>query len=210
MKRKLVSVFFLMTLCSTSARAALTNEEMDCLFNWAERSYTQLLVPAAVPSQTLGPYYFRHYVSTQNFLGVNTSNQHVVYLAPSMGAPADLGEATPFVTAAGCTATTVLPPSSTNYAGTWTWSYGTGSAFSVQFVVTQDGDNLTARIPLTGQYFVGKLNGTTAVFTEADSMATAQATVTLVSNNAADLKMDSCAPALMCMVPAGSVIRLTR
>ena len=136
MKRKLVSVFFLMTLCSTSARAALTNEEMDCLFNWAERSYAQLFSPAAAPSQTLAPYYFRYYAGTRTYLGVNKSNQHVVYLAPSMGAPADLGDAAPFATTAGCTAATVPPPSSANYAGTWTWSYGTGSAFSVQFVVT--------------------------------------------------------------------------
>lgn len=103
----------------------------------------------------------------------------------------------------------VTSPQPTNYAGTWT---GPSGGYSFQYIVTQNGNSLTARIPLTGQYFTGQLNGTTAVFTEADSIGQGQATATLVSTNTVDLRIDSCSPSpgYMCVWPAGTVIRLTR
>lgn len=183
----------------------MTNEETDCLFSWAERTYAQLFSPLQAPSLTLGKYYYRYYSGTGNYLGVDTETQHAVFL--SGDALLDLGDVAPFVVISGCGASSTLPQT-TSYAGTWTWS--AGAYYSIQFVLTQDGNSLTAQIPSVGQHFSGTLSGTTAVFTEDDGKATAQATVTLVSSNAADLRMDSCTPALMCLMPAGMVIRLTR
>ncbi|MBS4095654.1 MAG: hypothetical protein KGZ83_02310 [Sulfuricella sp.] len=206
MFKKLFLVFFPILSLSGSAQAAATNEEMDCLFNWAERSYAQLFSPAQAPSQALGAYYYRYYSATNAYLGVDKDQQHAVLLFG--GAMQDLGDVAPFIASAGCGASSSTGTQGMSYAGTWTWS--AGAYYTVQFVLTQNGNDLTAQIPATGQHFTGKLDGTTAVFVEDDGKATAQATVTAVSANAVDLKMDSCAPALMCMLPAGSVVRLTR
>lgn len=210
MFKKLLAVLFPLLMLPQSSQAAVTNEEMDCLFNWAERSYAQLFSPAQAPSNETGPYYYRFYSGTNAYLGVDKNSQHAVFLAG--GAMQDLGDVAPFISAAGCgsssSSTTTTPATGASYAGTWTWS--AGAYYSVQFVLTQSGSDLTATIPSTGQHFTGKLSGTTAVFTEDDGKATAQATVTLVSTNAVDLRMDSCSPTLMCMLQAGTVIRLTR
>lgn len=189
---------------SGTAQAGASASDMDCLFNWAEKNYSQLFSPAGAASQSTGPYYYRQYGST--YLGVNQDNQHAVLLTG--GAMSDLGDVAPFLATAGCAATPVTPvtPGTTSYAGTWTWS--AGAYYSVQFVLTQNGNDLTATIPSTKQHFTGKLNGNSAVFTEDDGTASAQATVTLVSANAVDLKMDSCSG--MCLLQPGNVIRLTR
>lgn len=206
MFKKWLFVVFPLVFFSGSAQAAATNEEMDCLFNWAERTYGQLFAPAPAPSQTYPPYYYRYYAGTSAYLGVDNNSQHVVFLYGGGGLQ-DLGDVAPFIAGAGCSASSASTQTM-SYAGTWTWS--AGAYYSVQFILTQNGSDLTAEIPSTGQHFTGKLSGTTAVFTEDDGKATAQATATLVSSNAVDLRMDSCAPALMCMLQPGQTIRLTK
>lgn len=205
MTKKLAFVIFPLLLFSSLSRADVTNQEMDCLFSWAETTYPQLLSPLPAPSLTLGKYYYRYYSVTDNYLGVDTETQRGVFL--SAGTLLDLGDVAPLVAFLACSGSSTLPQT-TSYAGTWTWSGG--DYYSIQVVLTQDGNRLTAQIPSVDQHFSGELKGTTAVFTEDDGKATAQATVTLVSANAADLRMDSCTPALMCLMPAGMVIRLTR
>lgn len=74
--------------------------QADCLFNWAERTYPGLLAPAAA-SITAGPWYFRYYSATGWYLGINSGNDHVYYLAPG-GAPVDLGVKTGWFATAGC------------------------------------------------------------------------------------------------------------
>ncbi len=203
MFKKLIFVAFPLMLMTPAAQAGVSDTELDCLFNWAERTYSQLFAPAPAASQAAGAYYFRRYDATNTYLGIDKDTQHVVYL-PASGR-IDLGDVAPFVASAGCSAST--PASSTSYAGTWTWS--AGAYYSVQFVLTQDGNTLTAKIPSTNQHFTGKLSSpTTAVFTEDDGIAAAQATVTLISANSASLRMDSCTG--MCMLQAGSVITLSR
>ncbi len=204
MIKKWLCAAFPLVLFSASSPAA-TNQEMDCLFNWAETTYGQLFAPAQAPSQAVSTYYFRYYSGTNAYLGVDTATQHAVFLYGSGGLQ-DLGDVAPFIAASGCGASTATQTMS--YAGTWTWS--AGAYYSVQFVLTQSGTDLTAEIPSTGQHFTGKLSGTTAVFNEDDGKATAQATVTLVSSNTVDLRMDSCAPTLMCMLQPGQTIRLTK
>ena len=51
------------------------NTQSDLLFNWAEVQYPHFFSPAIQPSQTADIWYFRHYPTTNNYLGVNTSDE---------------------------------------------------------------------------------------------------------------------------------------
>jgi predicted outer membrane repeat protein len=48
----------------------------DCLFNWAERVYPNLFAPAGAISNTLAPYYYRHYSQTNAYLGTSSADNH--------------------------------------------------------------------------------------------------------------------------------------
>ncbi|MFO1327650.1 MAG: S8 family serine peptidase [Rubrivivax sp.] len=75
----------------------------DCLFNWAERSYAQYFNPPGAPSQTLAPYYYRHYPATNNYLGVSSDDNQVWLLGPVVGGgPAPIGPVSNFRAQAGC------------------------------------------------------------------------------------------------------------
>jgi hypothetical protein len=73
----------------------------DCLFNWAEANFTGLFSPPS-GSQTLAPYYFRHYAATGVYLGVSSQDNHVYYLIGG-GPPKDAGAKSGWFAAAGCT-----------------------------------------------------------------------------------------------------------
>ena len=52
----------------------------DCVFNWGEHHYADLLWPGAAPSQTLAPYYYRHYAGTNSYVGVSSQDEHLYYM----------------------------------------------------------------------------------------------------------------------------------
>ncbi len=42
----------------------------DCLFNWAEKAYSQFFSPANAASATIRQYYYRYYSATGNYLAI--------------------------------------------------------------------------------------------------------------------------------------------
>lgn len=66
------------------ACAALYGESPNAganrVFNWAERTYSQLAAPGAVPSKSLDVYYYRRYSETNSYLAV--SKGEVFYPGP--------------------------------------------------------------------------------------------------------------------------------
>ena len=78
----------------------------ECLFNWAERSYSSLFKPALPESFNSPPYYYRSYSATVAFLGTSTQDQHVYYLGPlSNDTVLDVGPLASWLALAGCAAT---------------------------------------------------------------------------------------------------------
>ncbi len=73
----------------------------NCLFNWAEKTYSQVLSPAGATSMTSGVYYFRWYPGTQIYVGISSVDSHVYYL-PAGGSVADLGLAQSWFQVSGC------------------------------------------------------------------------------------------------------------
>lgn len=75
---------------------------VDCLFNWAESTYPQLLAPPAV-SATAEPYYYRYYSQTNAYVGTSSVDNHVYYLGPaSANALLDLGPLSTWLATSGC------------------------------------------------------------------------------------------------------------
>ncbi|MEN9628408.1 MAG: hypothetical protein RJA10_1635, partial [Pseudomonadota bacterium] len=81
----------------------------DCLFDWAERTYPDVLpAPApgptqASPTRMLAPYHYRHYPGRDAYVGVSVSDDRVYYLGPSSNhALLDLGPRLDWLTRAGC------------------------------------------------------------------------------------------------------------
>ena len=81
-----------------------TRTAVDCIFNWAERTYRELFAPAGVVSATWAPYYFRYYSGTANYLAASSTDNHIWLLGPVSGNSLhDVGLITNFMAAAGCT-----------------------------------------------------------------------------------------------------------
>ena len=79
------------------------NQQADCLFNWAERTYPTLFAPAGAASSTSSPYYFRYYTQTQTYLGTSSADNHVYYLGPlSSNSILDVGAASTWYATSGC------------------------------------------------------------------------------------------------------------
>jgi len=74
--------------------------QADCLFDWGQRSYPALLAGAS-GSISADPWYFRFYAATGWYVGVNSGNDHLYYLAPA-SAPVDLGATASWFATAGC------------------------------------------------------------------------------------------------------------
>ncbi|MCX7172650.1 MAG: NHL repeat-containing protein [Proteobacteria bacterium] len=81
--------------------AAQTVNPADCLFSWVERIHPTLFVPAGTASQTVSPYYFRYYATTNSYLGTSSANGHLYYV-DSTGSPLDVGAQSDWFVAAGC------------------------------------------------------------------------------------------------------------
>ncbi len=84
--------------------AVLPVSAVDCLFNWAERTYPELFAPAGVVSVTYAPYYYRYYSGTANYLATSSTDSHIWILGPVSGNNLiDVGPVTNFMATAGCT-----------------------------------------------------------------------------------------------------------
>lgn len=67
---------------------------VDCLFDWAEKSYPAYLAPARAPTLAWLPYVFRAYPGSGAYLGVSAADRHLYYLGPASGGLLlDLGQA---------------------------------------------------------------------------------------------------------------------
>jgi len=78
---------------------------VDCMFNWAERTFPQFFAPAgSAASQNLAPYYYRHYTGTDNYLATSSADDHVWVLGPiSGGNILDVGPIATYLPQSGCT-----------------------------------------------------------------------------------------------------------
>lgn len=75
---------------------------MDCVLAWAERNYASLLSPSS-RSQTVEPFYFRYYSSTQSYLGFSANDSHLYYFGgASNNKLLDLGAWLSWAQTAGC------------------------------------------------------------------------------------------------------------
>jgi len=82
---------------------ATVQQQADCLFSWGERQYAALFQPAPQTSQTAGDYYYRYYPTTNSYVGITLSQQHLVYLDARAGAAIqDLGPLSSWLATAGC------------------------------------------------------------------------------------------------------------
>ncbi|MDD2759471.1 MAG: hypothetical protein PHH11_04160 [Methylomonas sp.] len=81
--------------------SSLAASPADCLFNAQESAYPELFPASGIPSESLMTYYYRHYESTNYYLGISSHDNHLYQLGPD-GVLQDLGDASTLMTAAGC------------------------------------------------------------------------------------------------------------
>jgi probable HAF family extracellular repeat protein len=75
----------------------------DCIFNWAERNYPQFFSPIGTGSAIFSPYYFRYYSSTENYLALSLTDDHIWVLGPiSENQLLDVGSYADLLAKAGC------------------------------------------------------------------------------------------------------------
>jgi len=103
--RRLSFVFALFLSVIIANNVWATNAEDDCFFAWAEGSYPTFIAPSGSPSQSLPPYYYRYYSTTNSYLGINSSDQHLYYLSTA-GEMLDLGPYAIWKNQSGCQAST--------------------------------------------------------------------------------------------------------
>lgn len=84
-----------------AASNVLSTTEADCLFNWGEDSYPTTFTPRRPASTSAAPYYYRRYTGTNVYLGVSSTDNHLVYL-DAKGVLNDLGLAATWSTQARC------------------------------------------------------------------------------------------------------------
>jgi hypothetical protein len=78
-----------------------TTTTVNCLFDWAEKTYSNLFAPAAATNQELLPYTYRYYKDTNTYVGVSSVDSHVYYLG-SNGVLQDVGALSSWLTTSGC------------------------------------------------------------------------------------------------------------
>ncbi|MFO1252328.1 MAG: hypothetical protein U1E77_14610 [Inhella sp.] len=84
-------------------QARTLSEQADCLFSWGERQYASLFQPQPQVSKTAGDYYYRHYPTTNTYVGITLSGQRLVFWDAngSVGIQ-DLGALGTWLGTAGC------------------------------------------------------------------------------------------------------------
>jgi hypothetical protein len=92
-----------LVLAQTGGTATTLTTRADCVFNWGEKGYPELFSPAGAASKVLGPYYYRYYSATNSYLGISSSDEHLLYLgAMSRNALLDLGLLSNWLSQTGC------------------------------------------------------------------------------------------------------------
>lgn len=87
----------------TTPTTSTLNSRADCVFGWGETTYPELFSPYGAVSKALGPYYYRYYSKTNSYLGINTGDEHLVYVGLLSGnSLLDLGALTTWLKQAGC------------------------------------------------------------------------------------------------------------
>ena len=85
------------------AATSTSSTQTDCVFNWAETAYPELLSPAGATSTTQAPYYYRYYPTFNAYLGASSADGHLYYLGPlSKSALLDLGTLSTWLTQSNC------------------------------------------------------------------------------------------------------------
>lgn len=75
--------------------------KVNCLLNWAEKTYPSLLSPAGSASQMSAPYLYRYYPDTRAYLGFSSVDNHLYYQGPD-GRLQDQGDAIPLLPVSSC------------------------------------------------------------------------------------------------------------
>ncbi len=88
----------------------------NCLFNWAETGYPSLFAPTGSPTVVSTPYTYRYYSTTNSYLRVSLSTNHVYYQQGSNGKLLDVGSLAQWLPLAGCQ---VLAPPPTECLFNW-------------------------------------------------------------------------------------------
>jgi len=73
----------------------------ECLLDWFEAQYPNLLFPPGAQSQSWPPYRYRHYSITQSYVGVSASDSQVYYLG-NEGGLISVGDSTAWLAMADC------------------------------------------------------------------------------------------------------------
>lgn len=103
-KKRLRINSLLLALLLSPPAALADNTTSTCLFNWAEQTYPQFFAPAGSLSADYGPYHYRYYAATRNYLATSSTDNHVYVLGSAFGnTPADVGSAAGFLAQSGCT-----------------------------------------------------------------------------------------------------------
>jgi len=76
-------------------------DSINCLFNWAEQVYPDLLTPVGYPTTVWTTYTYRWYAGTNSAVGVSSVDNHVYYLGTD-GQMYDEGPITDWLPQAGC------------------------------------------------------------------------------------------------------------
>ena len=75
--------------------------QVDCLFDWAERSFPALFLPAGTRATISTVYTYRYYAATQTWLWVSSLDNHVYFMGPDARAQ-DQGPVSGWLPNAGC------------------------------------------------------------------------------------------------------------
>lgn len=107
---KTLGLLCLVLICNTASavkvpeqatNAASAQTDIECVFNWAQTFYSNLLSPPVSGVQSSPPYTYRYYPATNAYLGVSSADNHVYYLGPE-GTLQDVGDLSALLAISGC------------------------------------------------------------------------------------------------------------
>jgi len=82
----------------------LVDPALNCLFNWGEKQFPNLLSPHSNGTLESYPYTYRYYINTDSYLGYSSLNDHLYYLGRD-GKLLDIGHIRDWLKKAGCNRT---------------------------------------------------------------------------------------------------------
>ncbi|MFA7240209.1 MAG: hypothetical protein WC091_08860 [Sulfuricellaceae bacterium] len=207
---KTLTAMLLFALFSTTA-CAITDSQV---FAYAEANFPGIFTGTATPGQ-YQQYNYRCYQASGNCLAVDASGVISIMGPYTGGAVSAVGTVSAFADAIGAwEASQATTPTAADYSGAWTGNY---QGFTMVYIITQSGNNLTLKsnpTPLTAtQTYTGVLNGNTATVTTND-YAASSSTLTVIDNKTVKVVQNSCvaskANLIYCLVPNGAPVIFTR